>query len=401
MLKKLRLKFVLINMSIVVAMLLVIFATVYHFTKTDLDKQGDSMLQSLSQSARQPNGLRDPGREIQLPYFIIQVHLNGDLYVSGHTYHDLTDEAFLQALVKQVYLINTPEGELPEYALRYKVVSSLGTQKLIFLDISSQAAALEALIQGCALIAIASIMAFLVISILLARWAIKPVEKAWEQQRQFVSDASHELKTPLTVIMSNAELLQSPDYAPESKAQFLDSIVTMSHRMRTLVEGLLELARADTGRIQQGFEQLDMSQLTQDALLPFEPVLFEKGLTLECSIQPGIFLKGSAAHLQQLLGNLLDNAGKYASPGVVTVTLRRQGRSSCLLTVANPGNPIANEELEKIFDRFYRTDTARTGNGSFGLGLSIAKSIAENHNGKIWAHSNETGNCFYVQLPIL
>lgn len=401
MLKKLRLKFVLINMGIVVAMLLAIFATVYHFTKADLNDQADAMLQSLAQSARQSGGFRDPGREVQLPYFIIQVYLNGDMYVSGRSYHDLTNEAFLQALVKQVYLTNSSEGAFPEYALRYAVVSSMGMQQLIFLDTSSQDAALSTLVQGCALIGVVSMVAFLVISILLARWAIKPVEKAWEQQRQFISDASHELKTPLTVIVSNAELLQSPDYAPETKAQFVGSIVTSAHRMRTLVEGLLELARADNGRIRQAFEMLDLSRLTEDALLPFEPVLFEKGLTLESSIEPGIILKGSVAHLQQLVGILLDNAGKYASPGIVAVTLCRQGRNSCLLSVANPGEPIPKEELEKIFDRFYRTDTARTGIGSFGLGLSIAKSITQNHNGKIWAQSNQTGNCFHVQLPII
>ena len=170
--------------------------------------------------------------------------------------------------------------------------------------------------------------------------------------------------------------------------------------MRSLVEGLLELARADNGRIQQAFEKLNISQLTEDSLLPFEPLLFEKNLTLECSIEPGILLNGSATHLQQLLGILLDNAGKYAIPGVVTVRLYRQGRS-CILSVANPGEPIPEQELKRIFDRFYRTDTARTGNGSFGLGLSIAKSIAEQHKGKIWAQSNQTGNCFFVQLPTL
>ena len=400
MLKKLRLKFVLINMSIVIAMLLAIFATVYHFTKTDLQRQANSMLQSLAQSARQPNGPRTSKREVQLPYFIIQVHLNGDLHVSGYTSYDLTDEAFLQELVQKVYSLNTNEGTLPEYSLRYKTVPAMGVQKLIFLDISSHETTLSSLLQGSILIGLASIIVFLAISFWLARWAIKPVEKAWAQQIQFVSDASHELKTPLTVILGNAEMLQNPDYCPETKLQFAENIVTMSHRMRSLVEGLLELARADNGRIQQAFEKLNMSQLTEDALLPFEPLLFEKDLTLECSIEPGILLNGSATHLQQLLGILLDNAGKYACPGIVTVKLYRQGRS-CILSVANPGEPIPEQELKRIFDRFYRTDTARTGNGSFGLGLSIAKSIAEQHKGKIWAQSNQTGNCFFVQLPTL
>lgn len=400
MLKKLRLKFVLINMSIVVAMLLVIFAMVYHFTKADLESQGDAMLRSLSKNTRQTGAIQDRNPDVQLPYFVIQVHISGDIFVSGHSYYDLNDEAFIQSLVRQVYLNDASEGRLPEYELRYQVVSSPGIQKLIFLDVSSQSAALRSLVQGCALIGIASAVAFLVISFLLARWAVKPVEKAWAQQQQFVSDASHELKTPLAVIMSNAELLQNPDSPPEETAQFVSNIVTMTHRMRALVEGLLQLTRADNSTSRQAFESLDMSRLTEDALLPFEPVLFERGLLLESRIEPGITVNGSALHMQQLVGILLDNAGKYASTGIVTVTLQRQGRNA-LLAVANPGEPIPKENLEKIFDRFYRADNARTGNGGFGLGLSIAKSIVQTHNGRIWAESNSTGNCFYVQLPTI
>lgn len=401
MLKKLRLKFILINMCIVVAMLLVIFATVYHFTKSDLDNQADAMFQTISQNMRQPGSRFEPGKKAQLPHFVLQINRLGEIYASGYTYHDLTDETFLQDLVKQVYHAGSQDGKIPEYALRYHWDQSIsGLQTIMFVDISSQNAALTALVQGSVLIGIASVLVFLLISIILAFWAVKPVEKAWAQQRQFVSDASHELKTPLSVIMSNAELLQDPDYDPQSKVQFADSIVTMSYRMRELVEGLLELARADNGQTQKSFQRLALSQLVEEALLPFEPVLYEKQLTLESSIEQGIFLTGSAAHLQQVLGILLDNAGKYATPGVITVKLQRQSRNSCLLSVANPGEPIPETELEKIFDRFYRADTARTGNGSFGLGLSIAKSIVDNHKGKIWAQSNQTGNCFYVQLPI-
>ena len=269
------------------------------------------------------------------------------------------------------------------------------------MDISSQDAALSSLIQSSLLIGIASLVAFLIISILLARWSVKPVETAWIKQRQFVSDASHELKTPLAVILNHAELLSAPGYDEHSKAQFLQNIITMTHRMRALVEGMLDLARADNGKLQQSFETLDMSRLTEVALLPFEPVLFEKGITLDSRIAPEIQIKGSENHLQQLIGILLDNAGKYAIPGIINVTLSKLGRGSCLLIVANPGEPIPKDELKKIFDRFYRSDTSRAGDGSFGLGLSIAQSIVQSHGGKIWAESNPSGNCFFVQLPIL
>lgn len=393
MLKKLRLKFVLINMGIVAAMLLVIFATVYHFTKTDLERQSEVVLHSLSQSSQ-----REPGNDVLLPYFTVQISLFGDMRVTGHTYFDLTDEAFLQELIQLVYAQKETEGTIAKYDLRYSVSAMQGGQLLAFVDVSSHKAALTSLVQSSVLIGVVSLVAFFGISVLLARWAVKPVEKAWQQQRQFVSDASHELKTPLTVIMSNAELLQNPQCEEESRTRFAESILIMSHQMRNLVEGLLELARADNGQIRKAFERLDYSKLISDALLPFEPVMFERGLTLRSSIQPEISLSGNAQYLRQVVEILLDNAAKYAAPGVVWVNLQRQGRGQCLLTVSNPGEPIPREELQRIFERFYRGDKARTRTGSFGLGLSIAKSIVQEHGGQIWAQSNETGNCFFVQL---
>lgn len=396
MLKKLRLKFVLINMGIVAAMLLVIFATVYHFTKADLEKQSITMLDKLSQSTRQPGGIHE--EDILLPYFVIQINLRGEVVASGHTYFDLTDEELLQELIQRVLTAKKSSGFLERYELRYKAESGMGVQTLYFVDVSSQRAALSTLIQVCVLIGIFSLLAFLAVSILLAGWAVKPVEKAWQQQRQFVSDASHELKTPLTVIMSNAELLNSSECDEQDRLQFSQSILTMSQRMRSLVEGMLELARADNGQIRKNFTLLDYSKLVENALLPFEPVMFEKELILQSNVEPNIRLSGSGEHLHQVVDILLDNAAKYAIPGIVTVTLKKE-RSSCILTVSNPGSPIPKEDLERIFHRFYRTDTARTGTGSFGLGLPIAKGIVTEHNGKIWAQSNETGNCFFVQLP--
>ena len=391
MLKKLRRKFILINMAIVAAMLLVIFCTVFHFTKADLEDQSIEQVKSLMQGA----SVRDEHRG--LPQFVVQITVFGDISVTGTSYYDLTDKNFIQELIREVYLRNETMGELPEYDLRYGVVTGQGISRLVFVDTSGHAAALMSLVETGALIGGLSLLVFLGISILLARWAVGPVEKAWQQQKQFVSDASHELKTPLTVIMSNAELLQLPEYDEENKAQFSRNILTMSKQMRHLVESLLELARAD--RVRQALDRVELSETVEQASLSFEPVLFEKGMTLESNIAPGIFLKGNAQSLRQVAEILLDNAAKYSTPGVVAVMLSRQGRGKCLLTVSNPGEPIASEELERIFDRFYRTDKSRSRDGSFGLGLSIAKTVVTEHGGKIWAKSNGTGNCFFVELP--
>lgn len=395
MLNKLRLKFVLINMCIVFSMLLVIFGMVYRFTGENLETQADTMLQTVLQAAQKP-GVPQEQTDVTLPYFTLQINSWGEVVAAG-TYYQISNENFVERIARYVVNTRAEAGELEEYGLRFIRGSAMMNQYYAFIDISSQSHTLNALVRTSVIIGICSLVAFLGISILLAGWAVKPVQKAWQQQKQFVSDASHELKTPLTVIMSNAELLQNQPETTEETAQYSQNILAMSHKMRALVEGLLELARVDNGQIKRSFERMDLSRLVSDAILPFEPLFYEHGLLLESNITPDICVTGNAQYLRQTVEILLDNARKYSAPGTVTLTLQRQGKS-CLLTVYNPGTPIHHEELEKIFERFYRTDQARTG-GSFGLGLAIAKSTVEEHGGKIWANAEPYGNRFSILLP--
>ncbi len=395
MLKKLKLKFVAITMAIVTVMLLVIFSLVYHSTNAQMDAESARVLQVLTQEIQQGK----EGKDVGLPHFTLEITPRGTVRASGNTYYDLSDESFVLELLYKISSANETTGWLDDYNLIYSKASSMGRQLYIFVDTTSQQVALRSLVRSSVAIGIASLAVFFAISFLLAHWAVKPVDKAWHQQRQFISDASHELKTPLTVIMSNAELLQDPEYDEEKRADFSRSILTMSHQMRDLVEGLLELSRADNGQIKKAFTPVNLSDLVTDALLPFEAVMYEKGLQLQSQIAPGVAMKGNGQYLIQLVDILLDNACKYSDPGIVDVTLTRQGRSRCLLTVSNPGTPIPKADLEKIFGRFYRADQARQRTGSFGLGLSIADSVVKEHGGKIWAESNPTGNCFFVQLP--
>lgn len=394
MLKKLRRRFVFINMAIVTGMLLIIFGLLLYFTAINLESKSEATLQKLVQPGVNPDIL---SQEIHDPYIVIEFSPLGQL-VHGRTAYDIENREFLNELLMQV---NTGKGQgyIEKYNMIYAVSSGVTYQIVAFLDISGNADTLTSLLYISLITGLIALIAFAVISILLARWAVKPVDRAWQQQKQFISDASHELKTPLTVILSNAELLQSEDCDEESKHQYSQNVLSAGKQMRHLVEGLLELARADNGQIRTHFEITDFSKLVSDSILPFEPVFFENGMQLQASIEPGICIKGSPLHLRQLTDILLDNAQKYSSLGIVDIALRRQGRNQAVLTVSNPGAPIAQEDLEKIFERFYRADDARSNTGSFGLGLSIAQRIAEEHGGDIWAESNPTGNRFTVLLP--
>ena len=174
----------------------------------------------------------------------------------------------------------------------------------------------------------------------------------------------------------------------------------MSKQMRGLTESLLELARSDNHSKEISFENIDFSALISEAILPFEPLYYEKGLTLSCEIQDNIIVSGDSAQLCRLADILLDNALKYSYPQTEVVVSLKKHKDYCLLSVASHGNIISKADLKNIFKRFYCVDKARNANHSYGLGLSIAESIVKEHGGRIWAESADGVNVFRVRLNI-
>ncbi len=400
MIRRLRVKFVVINMTIVALLMSVVFGLVYHFTRADLEEKSIRMMEKI---ANRPFQIEMPGEqseEIRLPFFVLQLGPGGDLVTSSGGYFDLSDQEFLKDLI--IKALSSPQkvGVIEEYGLRYYKSNTPYRYSLVFADISSETAALKGLVRTCALIAGLSFIMFLAISIWLSGWAVRPVEKAWKQQRQFVADASHELKTPLTVIMTNAELLQSSGCGEEKQRRFSEAILTMSRQMRGLIEQMLDLARGDSGLAGENFQPVDFSRIVQDAVLPFEPLYFEQGLILQADVEGGIEVWGSEDRLRRLAEILLDNACKYSDPGgEVRVTLKSQGKSRCILAVENHGPSISPGELKQLFKRFYRTDSSRHTSGSYGLGLSIAEQTVRMHQGSIQAESRDGINRFQAELP--
>lgn len=402
MIKGLKIKFILVNMSIVTVMLLVIFGMILGSTSADMEQQSIRAMQFLLEDnnfpARRPG---EPSDSVQLPFFRVTVDHRGSVLSVKGGFYDLSDLTTLTEIVSLASSSKEDIGVLKSYSLRFCRKNTPYGQTMVFVDMSSERSTINSLMQSSIIIGLISFVVFLGISCLLARWAVRPVEKAWNQQKQFVADASHELKTPLTVIMTTAEMLSGDDYEQEQKSQMVGNILTMSHQMRGLVESLLELARVDNGTAKMVFSSINMSALTEDAVLPFDPVFFEQGLQLESHIEENIGINGSVTHLKQVIDIFLDNAVKYSSPGgCVVLTLKRQG-NQCLLAVSSPGAPMTKEDLKNIFRRFYRMDKARAMDHSYGLGLSIAESIVKEHKGKIWAESEGGINTFFVQLPTI
>ena len=400
MIRRLRLKFVCITMTIVTVMMTLMFCFQYRTTQVGLEQ---SSIKALQAAAQGPMGALRPGfgREGDQPCFILSLNAWGGLLVDGDKYYDLTDEAMNVAIYNAAYTDGQAYGVLEQYGLRYYRAETPVELRYVFTDIQLEQQTLRQLLRSSVAIGVAGFTGFLVISILLANWAVRPVERAWEEQRRFVADASHELKTPLTVILTNAEMLQEPGHEEAQRQQFSDSILTMSHQMRGLVENLLQLARADCGQTKPERAMLDWSRTLERGVLPFEPVYFEQGLLLESDIEPGVTLTGNEAQLSQVAEILLDNARKYSTPGgMVRLTLHTQGRQA-VLSVASSGAVLTAQQCRDIFRRFYRVDEARSRDGSYGLGLSIAERIVSDHRGKIWAEGKDGVNTFFVSLPLV
>jgi len=305
----------------------------------------------------------------------------------------------------------TAKGSVQNMGLRYIAQNNDAQTDTIVVAFASEQylnQSMTSMMQSLGIASVIALLAFFVLSMFLSRWALGPVQRAWNQQQQFVADASHELKTPLTVIMANNSILMSnPEASVEEQMQWVESTQTEAKMMQGLVNDMLYLARSESEEQQLVMERVDLSDLARSAALQFEAVAFERGITLEDDIADDVAVQGNAEQLNRVLGVLLDNACKYADEGGrVLVTLQRAG-AKAQLKVNNTGTPIPPEDLPHLFDRFYRADKARTRDaqtkqaGGFGLGLAIAHNVVSAHGGNIEATSSlSEGTTFTVTLPV-
>ena len=246
-----------------------------------------------------------------------------------------------------------------------------------------------------------SLVMFVIIELLitlvayfLTKWITEPVEESFQKQKDFIADASHELKTPLSVIMANSEMLENN---PKEK-KWLQNIQSESERMNKLITNLLDLAKLEDTDNKETYEETNLSKLIEKSILPFESLLFERNIEFNYDLEDNIKYKCNQEEIKQLLAILLDNAIKHSEKkGEVNVTLKKE--KLITITVSNKGREIKKEDLDHIFERFYRVDKSRNRDENrYGLGLAIAKKIVENHNGKINCISENSVTTFIVTL---
>ena len=395
MIKKLKRRFILTSMAVVTLVLLLVSIVLFLGARRVVYSDADQMLKrSLMFSlGEKGNGEGRGGRFERAVVLTVDPETGEVENRSSGTLQNFSEEE-QQELAQEA----ARGSKLKSRGVRASVEKRNGKTYVAVVDTAVEDRLLTAATKALALFAAGTWAALLLLVWLLSGWAVRPMAKAWDMQRQFVADASHDLKTPLTVILSNSELLKQQSEAADTPE--VDRIEAAGRRMKDLVQKMLTLARMEDDPNRGAWESMDLSDMVMEGALAFEATAFEKGLTIDENVESGLVVKGNRAQVQSVLECLLDNACKYADPGSsVTVSLEKAGKRA-KLTVHNTGSYIPPADLPHVFERFYRADKSRTASDSSGLGLAIVQSVVESMGGTVSVESSESaGTAFTVFLP--
>lgn len=412
MFRKLRNQLLLITMTFMTILLLAAFVVIYMMTYNQIKGSIDQDLMRVSDIRRReppvslpaapPDYRKSPGSlpepTTALPErgisFSIGTDLSGNVLFIDSFFS--ADTSFYSDALEIVEARRGTGGKfsLDGYRWAYTKNAFGGQYVYGFIDITSRQAVLDRLVTTFAIVSPLSLLLVFALSFYLTHRSIKPIREAFEKQKQFIANASHELKTPLAVIGTNVDLLLDNRHGRrKDDGKWLDYIKSEVKRMTGLTNDLLCLAKVETGpRSRASVARFNASELVESRVLGMEAAFYEKGYTIDYSIEPGIFYTGNREEILQVVMILLDNAMKYSDEnGKVTVRLEHRGHI-LTLSVTNSGPGISAEALPQIFDRFYRADKSRSReSGGYGLGLSIAKAIVDRHRGNLTCESPPGG----------
>ena len=406
MIKKLKIKFIVTIMMIVFVLLSAMLSFVYISTKHTLENEsGEALEWYLAQDPSMVfNDRFDTffsGKQKYSHYSVFIFDYNYLLRtVTPYGFDkEITEDEkeYIFSLMNTVLERKAYSGILKDRELKYLASDLRNGVRIAFLDMRYEDQTLSKLFWLLLLIGIAGLICFFFITLLIAAKAFRPLEKSWKQQKQLIADVSHELKTPLAVISANTSIIESHhDSTVSEESKWIGFIKDETDKMNELIARLLYLAKSDETQSEIEKESFDLSSVIMASLLPFESVCFEKGLMLEYDIQPDVPFCGNKELISRLVSILTDNACKYSHPATQITVELRTAADKVMFSVNSKGDLLSSETLKHIFERFYRSDPSRASSGSsFGLGLSIAKTIVESHDGKINAHSDvENGNTF-------
>lgn len=319
---------------------------------------------------------------------------NKNIMVLSNSLKDTTDKDILN-MTKGLQKSGKRFGSIDDYIY---VVRTLRSGNVVYIFVNNK----EALQNSkqffivSIFIFLLSVIVFTIISYYLSRWMIKPSEKAIKNQKIFVANISHDLKTPITIIRANADLIENEVKNKKS----IKYIKQETEKLNHLVNEMLTLTRIDNTISKENFKNFNFGDSLFDVVLPFESIAYEKGIKFNINIDESTNYFGNETNIQKLAEILIDNAMSYTAKGGIVDVDAYESSKVITLSVTNTGEPISDEKKEEIFDRFYRESKSRESTGNhYGLGLSIASTIVKKHNGKISVESKNGKNTFTVTLP--
>ncbi len=327
------------------------------------------------------------------PFYSVKVYPNDDVEVLSTA--DVIDKEHVVEVIE--HIIRSPKKTGIIDSFQYITIDKSGHLEIIMRDMSLTTSSYiqRDLNKGLFVLSVVGSIVLFGLANLITKLLTKPVEQAFTRQKQFINDASHELKTPLSIMSLNLDLIKDEN---KDKKEF-NYITNEVKRMDTLVKNLLDTSKMDEFNFKINKQTANISNALYEIALPFESIAFEKSIDFNLNIEDSIESKVDIELIKQVFVILLDNAIKYTQPNnKIDVVLKREKRK-IIFSVFNQGDYIKEEDQKHIFERFYRVEKSRTSSGSYGLGLSIAKNIIEKHSGKITLVSTQgKGNTFTVKL---
>lgn len=406
MLRQLKIKFIAITMILVSIILLFVFTLMYQsnvnatYDKSVEDLKTISTLDISRFSEPQTNKVL---KELQfIPLFIVNIDESGVILSQIKSNISMDDESF-KSIVKIAHESQEDIGTIKSMDIRYYKKHFSLYEKISFIDISRDNNSLDNLFVVFIMTGVMTLIFFFFIILFLSNWALLPVEKTWNQQKQFIADASHELKTPLTVLLANMDILENnKSDTIQSQIKWIQASKQEAKQMKNLIEEMLFLAKSDANRVDNSKTIINVSDTLFSLILSMEVIAFEKNVIINyaSTIDENLYTVANEKQLMSLLSILLENASKYAYEETsITVKLKRE-QSKIKFEINNYGPVIPKNDIAHIFERFYRVDKSRNKeHGGYGLGLSIAKKITDENNMKISVESSvEKGTTFKVVM---
>lgn len=319
---------------------------------------------------------------------------NKNIMVLSNSLKETTDKDIL-SMTQKLQKSGKRFGSIDDYIYLVRILKS-GNTVYIFVNNKEALQNSKQFFIVSIFIFLLSVIVFTIISYYLSRWMIKPSEKAIKNQKIFVANISHDLKTPITIIRANADLIENEVKNKKS----IKYIQQETEKLNHLVNEMLTLTRIDNTISKENFKSFNFGDSLFDVVLPFESIAYEKGIRFNINIDEVTNYFGDESNIQKLAEILIDNAMSYTAKGGIVDVDAYENSKAVTLSVTNTGEPISDEKKVEIFDRFYRESKSRERTGNhYGLGLSIANTIVKKHNGKITVESKNGKNTFTVTLP--